>query len=217
LTVSTVAIVDDHELIAEALRVALSQSGVDAHCVPPAELDEVLAELLGRHPDLVLLDLNLGDFGETTRIIEALARAGIRVLLLTGVVGRVEIAAALEQGAVGYVRKSDGFPALLAKARAALDGEDVLDAAERLRMLDELRVARARQAALLAPFQQLTEREQDLLRALAQGRTVTEVARAWVVSEATVRSHVRGVLTKLDVGSQLGAVALAIDAGWLER
>jgi DNA-binding NarL/FixJ family response regulator len=215
--VSAVAIVDDHELIAESLRVALSQSGVDAHCVAPAELDEVLAELLGRHPDLVLLDLNLGDFGETTRIIGPLASAGIRVLLLTGVVGRVEIAAALEQGAVGYVRKSDGFAALLAKARAALAGEDVLDAAERLRMLDELRVARARQAALLAPFQQLTEREQDLLRALAQGRTVTEVARAWVLSEATVRSHVRGVLTKLDVGSQLAAVALAIDAGWLEH
>jgi DNA-binding NarL/FixJ family response regulator len=114
------------------------------------------------------------------------------------------------------VRKSDGFAALLAKARAALAGDDVLDPAERLRMLDELRVARARQAAQLAPFQQLTEREQDLLRALAQGRTVTEVARAWVLSEATVRSHVRGVLTKLDVGSQLAAVALAIDAGWLE-
>jgi DNA-binding NarL/FixJ family response regulator len=46
---------------------------------------------------------------------------------------------------------------------------------------------------------------------------VTEIARGWVVSEATVRSHVRGVLTKLNVGSQLAAVAAALDAGWLAR
>jgi DNA-binding NarL/FixJ family response regulator len=212
-----IAIVDDHELIAEALRVAMTQSGVDAHCVKPGELDDVLAELLDLHPDLVLLDLNLGDFGETTRIVGPLVTAGIRVLLVTGVVGRVQIAAALEQGAVGYVRKSDGFAGLLAKARAALAGEDVLDAAERLRLLDELRIARTQRAAALAPFRELTEREQDLLRALAQGRTVTDIARTWVVAEATVRSHVRGVLTKLNVGSQLAAVALALDAGWLER
>jgi DNA-binding NarL/FixJ family response regulator len=214
---STIAIVDDHELIAETLRVALTQAGVDARCVRPRELDEVLAELLELHPDLVLLDLKLGDFGETTRIIEPLVTDGIRVVLVTGVVGRVQIAAALEQGALGYVRKSDGFAALQAKARAAIAGADVLDPAERVRLLDELRVDRAQRAAALAPFRGLTDREQDVLRELAQGRTVTEIARGWVVSEATVRSHVRGVLTKLNVGSQLAAVAAALDAGWLAR
>jgi DNA-binding NarL/FixJ family response regulator len=214
---STIAIVDDHELIAETLRVALTQAGVDARCIRPRELDEVLAELLELHPDLVLLDLKLGDFGETTRIIEPLVTAGMRVVLVTGVVGRVQIAAALEQGALGYVRKSDGFAALQAKARAAIAGADVLDPAERLRLLDELRVDRAQRAAALAPFRELTDREQDVLRELAQGRTVTEIARGWVVSEATVRSHVRGVLTKLNVGSQLAAVAAALDAGWLAR
>jgi DNA-binding NarL/FixJ family response regulator len=214
---STIAIVDDHELIAETLRVALTQAGVDARCVRTRELDEVLAELLELHPDLVLLDLKLGDFGETTRIIEPLVTDGIRVVLVTGVVGRVQIAAALEQGALGYVRKSDGFAALQAKARAAIAGADVLDPAERVRLLDELRVDRAQRAAALAPFRGLTDREQDVLRELAQGRTVTEIARGWVVSEATVRSHVRGVLTKLNVGSQLAAVAAALDAGWLAR
>lgn len=213
---SAIAIVDDHELIAEALRVALTQSGVDAHCVRPRALDEVCAELLAQRPDLVLLDLELGDFGDTTPMIEPLVAAGIRVLLVTGVVGRARIAAALEQGALGYVRKSDGFAALLSTTRAALAGEEVLDPVQRLRLLDELRVARAKQAAALAPFRQLSEREQELLKALAQGRTVAEIAAAWVVSEATVRSHVRGVLTKLNVGSQLAAVALALQVGWLD-
>jgi DNA-binding NarL/FixJ family response regulator len=215
--VPAIAVVDDHELIAEALRVAFTQEGIDAHCIPPRALDLVLAELLAMRPDLVLLDLDLGKFGDTTPIIEPLAAAGIRVLLVTGVVGRVRIAAALEVGAVGYVRKSDGFDVLLGKARTALAGATVIDAADRVRLLEELRQERAREAARLAPFHQLTEREQDLLRALAQGHTVTEIARAWVVSEATVRSHVRGVLTKLGVGTQLAAVALALEVGWLER
>ena len=63
----------------------------------------------------------------------------------------------------------------------------------------------------------LTEREAQVLRCLAGGRSVATIAAASYVAEATVRTHVRGVLTKLGVGSQLAAVALAHHSGWLEN
>lgn len=212
-----IAIVDDHELIAEALRLALAGVGVDAVRIPPRELAELLDELRALRPDLVLLDLDLGEFGDTTPLIPSLVATGIRVLLVTGVESRLRIAAALEAGAAGYVPKARGFPVLLAQAQAALEKDDLVDPAERLTLMQELRVARAKRAAALAPFAQLTEREQAVLRELAKGRSVTDIARAWVVAEATVRSHVRGVLTKLDVGTQLAAVALALEVGWLQE
>jgi DNA-binding NarL/FixJ family response regulator len=214
--VPAIAIVDDHELIAETLRVALNQAGIDARCVRPRELDDVHAELLELRPTLVLLDLDLGSFGDTTPLIAPLVASGIRVLLVTGVVDRLRVAAALEQGAIGYAAKMGDFAGLLAKTQAALRSAEVLDPAERLRLLEELWLGRARRARELEPFERLTEREADVLRAVAKGRTVTQIAREWVVSEATVRSHVRGVLTKLGVGSQLAAVAAARAAGWLD-
>ena len=66
------------------------------------------------------------------------------------------------------------------------------------------------------PFARLTDRERDTLQALARGRTVHEIANSWVLSEATVRTHVRSVLAKLNVPSQLAAVSLALRSGWID-
>ncbi|MGH8890743.1 MAG: response regulator transcription factor, partial [Acidothermaceae bacterium] len=73
------------------------------------------------------------------------------------------------------------------------------------------RVAHERQ---LAPFDALTARERDVLAELIHGRQVNEISRLLFVSEATVRTHVRAILLKLDVTSQLAAVAQATEAGW---
>ena len=78
-----------------------------------------------------------------------------------------------------------------------------------------LLAARVARDAVFAPFTRLTDRERDTLVALSRGLSVHGIAAEWVVSEATVRSHVRGVLAKLDVPSQLAAVALALRTGWL--
>ena len=70
-------------------------------------------------------------------------------------------------------------------------------------------------AAQRPGLERLTGRERQVLEALGEGRTVTDIAASWVVSESTVRSQVRGILTKLGVTSQLEAVALALRVGWL--
>lgn len=211
----TIAIVDDHELLSETLRIALCEAGQDAVRVPVSEPDDVLARLLELRADLVLLDLDLGPSGDATGLIEPLTAAGIRVLVVTGSSDPLRIAAALEQGALGYRSKADGFAALIDTATAALAATRPLDPETRVELLDRLRRTRNEQERSLAPFRRLTEREQATLGAMSRGQSVHEMAADWVVSEATVRTHVRGVLGKLDVRSQLAAVALALRSGWL--
>ena len=211
----TVAIVEDHLLLAECVQVALGQRGIDASVLVPDDLGVLLSTLLELVPDLVLLDLDLDRVGDTTEIIAPLTGAGIRVLVVTGVADRLRIAGAIEQGALGFQPKALGFDALLAATAAVLRGVTILDPADRFTLLRELARARAEEKGTLATYEQLTDREQGTLRALGEGRSVNEIASEWVVSESTVRSHVRGVLVKLGVASQLAAVAEARRNGWL--
>ncbi len=215
-----VVVVDDHLLIAETLQAALTARGVPAAVVAPDRPSALLATLVDSRPRLVLLDLDLGSFGSSIGIIEPLVGHGIAVLLMTGVSDRVRIAEALERGAIGYQRKGDGFQALLERACAALDADPAvraLDPAEHARLLAELAAHRTAQRRAFRPFEALTEREAETLRALCRGESVRDIAADWVVSEATVRSHVRGILTKLNVASQLAAVIAATSSGWLDR
>jgi DNA-binding NarL/FixJ family response regulator len=212
-----VVILEDHQLLAETLRSALQRSGVSARVAPLAPtLADVLADLLAEPAELVLLDLDLGDLGDPTALIPELVAAGLRVLVVTGSSDRLRIAAALEQGALGYQLKDPGFDALLATVRSALTATAPLDAEHRVQLLDELVRARAARHHELAPFARLTPREVEVLRALAGGSSVGALAEAWVVSEATMRSHVRSILGKLGVPSQLAAVAAALRTGWYQ-
>jgi DNA-binding NarL/FixJ family response regulator len=139
------------------------------------------------------------------------------VLVVTGTTDRMEIAAALEAGAVGYVCKNEPFDVLLETAAQAAADEPVLPEAERRSLVSELRRHRASVADERARFGRLTPREGEVLQALCAGESVTSIAAGWVVSVPTVRTQVRAILQKLEVGSQLEAVAAAHRCGWAER
>jgi len=210
-----VAIVEDHLLLAETLRAALEHTGVQARVVAAAGSPaELLADLRAQSCDLVLLDLDLGSLGDATPLVAPLVRDGMRVLLVTGSEDRMAIAAALEQGAIGYQPKMAGFGALLARATEALTATAPLDPHQRVLLLNELAIVRAARQRDLSAFDRLTDREAATLRALARGQSVADIAANWFVSPTTVRSHVRAVLAKLQVASQLAAVAAAVRTGW---
>lgn len=218
----TVVIVEDHTLLAETLQAALRRRSIEALIVP-CDVTDLVAQILAADPDLVLLDLDLGpeldggDVLDGNDVLVPLVGAGVRVLVVTGSADPMRIATALERGAVGFERKESGFESLLARACDVLAGRPAIDDEERRRMLRELAEARAEQERALEPFERLTDREREVLEALVEGRSVRDMADDWVVSDATVRSHVRGVLCKLDASSQLGAVAAALRSGWLHR
>jgi DNA-binding NarL/FixJ family response regulator len=213
--VPAVAIVDDHELLADMLATNLAEQDISAVVIRPVSAEQLLTEILALAPRLVLLDLDLGSGGDGLTLVEPLTRADVRVLVLTGTNDQMHIALALEQGAVGYQLKSADFDSLLARIAAALRSIGNLDLPERARLLRALAGVRTQHERELAPFARLTAREQQTLRALSNGETVQAIARSWVVSPSTVRSHVRGILDKLDLPSQLAAVTLALRSGWV--
>jgi DNA-binding NarL/FixJ family response regulator len=214
-TPARVAIVEDHALLAESVGLALRAEGFD---VVHGDLagEEALLESL--RPDaalLVILDLELGKpIGDGVTLIPPLREAGARVLVVSGSRDVMRIAAAVECGAIGYVGKDQPFEVLLQTVLRAVAGQTVFDSFERQELLNQLRRHRAEESRRLGPFRTLTPKESQVLDALSAGRSVERIATEWVVSEATVRTQVRGVLNKLDVRSQLAAVAKARAAGW---
>lgn len=211
-----VLVVEDHLLLAETLAVALRGEGLTVDIADVGSREDLITRVAVDRPDLVLLDLDLGgSVGDGATLVRPFVQAGARVLVLGARRRRTQIGTAIEQGAVGHLAKTASFDELLATVALAARGEPVMTSEERHQLLRELARIREREVTARRPFERLSTREQQVLRALANGKPVAEIAAEWFVSEATVRSQVRGVLTKLGVGSQLEAVALALRAGWL--
>jgi DNA-binding NarL/FixJ family response regulator len=211
-----IVIVEDHRLLAETVGLALQ---VEGHDVAFGDLENELSLIGSVAPDaqtLVLLDLDLGALGDATRLIPTFVQADAAVLMVTGVRERVRLAATLEAGAIGFLAKDAPFDELLDAIKRAALGEPVIDPNVRYQLLAELREHRSTERKLHAPFESLTNRERQVLAELAAGKSVEGIATEWVVSTATVRTQVRGILTKLDVNSQLAAVAKARAAGVLD-
>lgn len=211
-----VLLVDDHVLLVQSLALVLSAEGFEVEAANLSNRDALIQQVRSNPPTLVLLDLELGGvLGDGSTLVRPFVQAGARVLVVSAATDRLRIASAIEQGAVGHINKSAPFDHLLRAARAAVHGDDVMPESERHRMVSELRLERERRQAERARFDRLTLRERQVLHELTNGKSVATMAREWVVSEATVRTQVRGVLMKLGVSTQLEAVAHALRAGWL--
>jgi two-component system, NarL family, nitrate/nitrite response regulator NarL len=211
--VTVVAVVDDHRLFAAALGVALGARGLSVYEPPLATLGEVRARLLERRPDVLLLDLDLGESGDGEVLVEPVAACGTAVLVVSATRDEASIGRCLELGAVGWLPKSAPLEDLCGAVAAVARGEPVLDAAERRRLVD---VWHRRRGAVpeTSYIERLTPMESQVLARMMDGRSVEQIAASRFVSEATVRSQVRAILVKLNVRSQLQAVALASRARW---
>ncbi len=211
---TTVLIVEDHELLAQSLSLALAAEGMTVEVAPPCS-DAVLESARNRPPSVVLLDLDLGagrDPGEA--LLPPLVALGSAVLVVSAATDELRLGMVLELGAKAVLSKSRPFSDLVEAVMAAARGDVVMREHDRQEMLAAARRRRAADTERLAPLSRLTSRESEVLSLLMGGRNAESIARHFVVSDATVRTQIRGVLTKLEVGSQLAAVARAHRAGW---
>jgi two-component system nitrate/nitrite response regulator NarL len=211
----TVLIVEDHMLLANTLLMALNAEGCRAQIAELSSAQVLLRQVRSLRPAVVLLDLDLGAFGDGVALVGPLSALGARVLVVSGSTDRLRLAETVERGAVGFLSKQAPFEQLLSTVLDVVAQRPVLSTAGRYDLMAELRAARASRSKSLAPFKTLTPRERVVLSALAHGLRAETIAAAAVVSEATVRSQIRSVLAKLGVNSQLEAVALAWTVGWL--
>lgn len=207
-----VAVVDDHELVAEALERAILTHPrvrfVGRAATAAAGFMLVRAAL----PDIVVMDLKLPDGSGTdaTRAIKA-AFPQIDVVMLTGFADGAALASALEAGCSGFVSKGGRFDELIATIEAVHNGQvrvpqDLLEG-----LVTHLR-PRSTEIG-----HDLTTRETEVLQLLADGLSTAEMMGRLAVSIHTVRNHVRNLLTKLHSSSRLEAVAVATRAGLIER
>jgi DNA-binding NarL/FixJ family response regulator len=209
-------LVDDHRLVVETLQLSLTQAGFPVSVAPCATFAEVLAEVAAVRPTLVVLDLDLQGAGYGYDLIGPIRELGADVLVLTGTTDRLELARCLEAGALGIASKAQGFAGVLDQVRRAAEGQMVTPITERTQLLADLSAHRRADERRRAPFETLSGRERDVLRQIAAGKPAAGIANDSFVSLATVRTQIRSILTKLDVGSQLAAAALARQGGWFD-
>ncbi len=211
-----VLLVDDHELLGQILVEALNGEGIEAEaCSGPSPAD-VQTAVERFSPTIVLLDLDLGELGHGRELIPALCASGATVVVLTGNRDRLVHAECLAAGAAGILAKSEPFEKVLATIAAVAERGTAVSPDERHALLTDLRLKRLEERTRLEPFERLTRREREVLRALANGLRAAEIAERSFVSVETVRSQIRAILVKLNATSQLAAVALARRAGWLQ-
>jgi len=207
-----VLVVDDHPLVGTALVVALRARLVEAIRIPVGAPGEILAQARRHGPALVLLDLDLGAAGSGHDLVAPLRALGCPVLIVTASRDLALIAGAIARGAVGWVSKEEPFERLLDLVAAAAAGKEVLSAKAREELLRVHEAGLARHTDLARRVRRLSTREREVLRQLAAGRSAADVAEASRVSLVTVRAQIRSILAKLDVRSQLGAVAVLNEA-----
>ena len=210
-----VMLVEDHVLVASAVAAVLSARGYEVEQCPPRSRDGILRAVRQFAPEVIVLDDDLGpEVGSGLPLIPTLCETGAHVLMLTAGTDRARLAAFVEAGAAGFLSKGEPFGHLVRAIERVSVGEALLSASERDELRAELRRTREEQRRRRAPFEQLTQREQEVLVALIQGSSARAIAEQSFTSIRTVRGHIQSVLDKLEVSSQLSAVVKAREADW---
>lgn len=208
----SVLIADDHPLFRGGLT-SLLESVADMKVVGEAASGEEAVDLArSRRPDVVVMDLNMpgmGGIDATRRILEL--TEGVRVLVMTMHEDDVAVLAALRAGALGYQLKGAIQAETLRAIRAVANGEAFLGPTIAVRLRGYLATPLTTDAT--DAFPQLTEREIDVLKLLAERRTNAEIAATLFLSQKTVRNYVSGILAKLQVADRAEARLVARAAG----
>jgi NarL family two-component system response regulator LiaR len=199
-----VIVVDDHAMLRRGLRFFL-RGFEDLELVGEATSGaEAIALCAGLEPDVILMDMVMPDMdgAETTRAIRR-EHPHAQVIALTSFQEQGLIERALQAGAIGYLLKNVSAEELARAIREAYAGRSILapEATEAL-------VQATRQRASQSDYG-LTQREQEVLALLVEGLSNADIAERLVISVATVKFHVRGILGKLGVANRAEAVALA--------
>jgi DNA-binding NarL/FixJ family response regulator len=209
-----VLIVEDHQVLAEGLELALERH-VDLEVVGWAATVAQAVELArDRRPQVVLMDFHLPD-GTGAEAAGKLRKelGNVAIVFLSADSSEDALIAAIESGANGYLVKSGAAAQVADAVRRAAEGEMLIPAATLAGLLARQRQRQREEAAIQRVAGQLTKREREILRLMAQGLDNRAIADKLFISFTTVRGHVQNILEKLDAHSKLEAVARANQHG----
>ena len=210
-----VLLVDDHQVVRQGVRAFLDIQP-DMFVVAEAESGEVAVKLASEHaPDVILMDLLMPgmDGVEATRRIKQISPR-TQIIILTSYHDDEHIFPAIRAGALSYVLKNIGPAELSEVVRKAAVGEAVLNSQVAARLVQEFR-GPGHEAP--NPFIELTDREMEVLRLIADGQKNADIANGLVISEKTVKNHVSNILSKLHLADRTQAAVYAWREGIVRR
>ena len=210
----TVVIVDDHFVVREGVR-ALFETQPDISIVGEAASGEEAVRLCADYaPDVVLMDLLMPGLNgvEATRQIKQVSPRS-QVIVLTSYHEDEHILPAIRAGALSYLLKEAGPDELLAAVQKAARGETTIHSRVAAKMMRALQGAEAKEEN---PFDDLSKRELEVLRLIAEGLSNAAIGEALFISEKTVKSHVGNILSKLHLADRTQAAVYAWRRGLVE-
>lgn len=210
-----VVIVDDQELMRVGFGMILNAQP-DFDVVGEAENGRAGVEVCRQvRPDIVMMDIRMPEMDgiEATQIISDDPTIDTKVLVLTTFDLDEYVYAAVRAGASGYLLKDTPPQELLAALRVIADGNALLSPSVTKRLIEEFARQPGVESIESPQLGELTERELEVLRLLATGLSNREIAAALYIGDATAKTHVSRVLTKLGVRDRVQAVVLAYEAG----
>lgn len=205
-------IVDDHELAREGLKSAFIRGGMDV-VAAAKDGSEALKMIAEHEPDLVVLDIRLGDGMDGLGVAKEVSKLpnAPKIMMLTLHDDPDYVRAALDAGATGYVLKDASLNKLCEAARQVMAGGTAIPAT----LLSSLLARSDRRNDDELALGRLTPRERAVLDHVAEGRTNKAIARELSISPATVKAHVERLIAKLGVADRTQAAVLA--TRWRER
>jgi len=213
--VITVLLVDDHAVVRQGVRTFL-KTQPDLAVVGEAETGAEAVTLAAQHvPDVVLMDLIMPDMDgvEATRRVKQVSPRS-QVVVVTSYHEDEHIFPALKAGALSYLLKDLSSDDLAGAIRKAALGEAVLHPRVAARVIKELQGPRAEK---VNPFTELSERELEVLKLIADGMSNAEIAAKLVLSEKTIKGHVSNILSKLHLVDRTQAAVYAWREGIVRK
>lgn len=208
-----VLIVDDHDLFRTGLRNLLEEQGVIVSGEAASGTDAVrsVREIT---PDVVVMDLNMPGMGgvEATRHIAAIAPL-TRVVVLTISDEDADVMDAILAGACGYLLKDSSIDELMAGIRAAWRGESLISPGIAAKVLQRVRATSAQPEIADTIRSELSDREIQVLKLIANGKDNAVIAAELHISPKTVKNHISNILMKLQIDNRIQAAVYAVRSG----
>jgi DNA-binding NarL/FixJ family response regulator len=208
-----VLIVDDHDLFRSGLRNLLGEEGVQVigEAASGKEALQIVRELA---PDVVVMDLNMPGMGgvEATRHISTIAPL-TRVVMLTISDQDNDVIDAILAGACGYLLKDSSIQELIAGIRAASVGESLISPTIAAKVLQRLRAASTQPEIANTIRAELSDREIEVLKLIANGKDNAMIAGELYISPKTVKNHISNILMKLQIENRIQAAVYAVRSG----
>jgi DNA-binding NarL/FixJ family response regulator len=208
-----VLIVDDHDLFRTGLRNLLEEQGVQivGEAAGGTEAVRIVRELA---PDVVVMDLNMPGMGgvDATRHITAIAPL-TRVVMLTISDQDSDVMDAILAGACGYLLKDSSIQDLIAGIRAASRGESLISPTIASKVLQRIRATTAQPDIANQIRAELSDREIEVLKLIANGKDNAVIAAELHISPKTVKNHISNILMKLQIDNRIQAAVYAVRSG----